>query len=465
MSLLASDLPAPDRSRVEGIAWPALPSVEAMNLLALQYMLDRTQWWPAERLREYQFRQLELLLAHAAATVPYYRERLGPAGYRPGKQRLTPERWRKLPLLTRAGIQQYGRIGLLLSELLPPGHGLPMENTTSGSTGTPVMTKQTELSQVFFRATTLRETLWHRRNLAGKFAAIRRDTYSKTVTSEGARFDDWGGPVASVYPTGPSVFLDVFLPIADQVGWIVRERPDYLMTFPSNLLAIARHARERGIELPPVMGLRAVGEVVTPELRALCREAWGVEIDDIYSTQELGNIAMQCPEQRNYHIQSETILVEVLDGAGRPCRPGQTGRVVLTPLHNFAMPLIRYDIGDFAEPGEPCPCGRGLPVLRRILGRTRNMATLPTGERRFSMLPGALFARIPAIVQHQVVQKSLAEIEVRLVARQPLNAAEEAAITEEIVEQLGHPFRVTFSYHDQIPRSPEGKYEDFRSEL
>ena len=465
MALSAPPLPAPDRSRIEGIAWPALPSVEAMNLLGILYMLDRTQWWSADRLRDHQFRQLEILLAHAAETVPYYRERLGPAGYRPGKQRLTPDRWRKLPLLTRVGIQQYGRMGLLLSELLPPGHGLPMENTTSGSTGTPVMTKQTELSQVFYRATTLRETVWHRRNLAGKFAAIRRDTYSQTVTAEGARFDDWGSPFASVYPTGPAVFLDVFLPIADQVGWIVREQPDYLLTFPSNLLAIARHVRERGIKLAPIMGLRAVGEVVTPELRELCREVWRVEIDDAYSTQELGNIAFQCPEHRNYHIQSETVLVEVLDRAGRPCRPGQVGKVVLTPLHNFAMPLIRYDIGDFAEVGEPCPCGRGLPVLSRILGRTRNMVTLPTGEQRFSMLPGSLFARIPAVVQHQVVQKSLAEIEVRLVVRQPLKPAEESEIAEEIVEQLGHPFHVTFSYHGEIPRSPEGKYEDFRSEL
>lgn len=458
-------IPAPDRSLIAGIEWPSLPSVEAMNLLGLQYIFERTQWWKPERLHEHQLRQLDLLLAHAVETVPYYRDRAGAIGGGGRMRPLTPERLRDIPLLTREIIQQYGRLGLMLSERIPPQHGRLMETTTSGSTGIPVVTQQTELTQTIFRATALRETLWHRRDLAGKFASIRRDTHSKVITTDGVRFPDWGIPFASVYPTGPAVFLHVFLPVADQVSWLQRERPDYLMTFPSNFLAIARHARENGIRLPRVQGLRGVGEVVTPELRDICRVCWGVEIDDAYSTQELGNVAFQCPEQRSYHVQSEAVLVEIIDDAGLPCPPGKIGRVVLTPLQNFAMPMIRYAIGDYAEFGEPCPCGRGLPVLRRILGRTRNMVTLPSGEKRFSMLPGRTFARIPAIVQHQVVQTGLEAIEVRLVARRPLEPAEENAIRDEIVDQLGHPFRIRFSYHDAIPRSPEGKFEDFRSEL
>jgi phenylacetate-CoA ligase len=460
-----SPIPAVDRSKVAGIDWPSLPSVEAMNMLSLQYMLARTQWWRPERLREHQFRQLDRLLAHAVETVPYYRERAPAYGGRGRKRPLSPERWRGFPLLTRASIQQYGRLGLLASEVIPAGHGRVMENTTSGSTGAPVVTQQTELSQLLFQATVLRETLWHRRDLAGKFGAIRRDVHSKVITAEGAHLPDWGFPFAGVYPTGPAVFLHVFLPVSDQVSWLQRERPDYLITFPSNFLAITRYALERGIRLPSVRGLRTVGEVVTPELRAACRECWGVEIDDAYSTQELGNVAYQCPEQRSYHVQSETVLVEIIDDAGRPCPPGKVGRVVLTPLQNFAMPMIRYSIGDYAEFGEPCACGRGLPVLRRILGRTRNMVTMPSGEKRFSMLPGRTFARVPAIEQHQVVQTGLEEIEVRLVARKPLEPAEEDAIRHDIVDQLQYPFRIRFTYHQEIPRSPEGKFEDFRSEL
>jgi phenylacetate-CoA ligase len=93
------------------------------------------------------------------------------------------------------------------------------------------------------------------------------------------------------------------------------------------------------------------------------------------------------------------------------------------------------------------------------------MVTMPSGEKRFSMLPGRTFARVPAIEQHQVVQTGLEEIEVRLVARKPLEPAEEDAIRHDIVDQLQYPFRIRFTYHQEISRSPEGKFEDFRSEL
>src|SRR3546814_13116510 len=83
-------------------------------------------------------------------------------------------------------------------------------------------------------------------------------------------------------------------------------------------------------------------------------------------------LALQCPEHEHYHVQSEAVLLEVLDEEDRPCRPGEVGRVVVTPLTNFAMPMIRYAVGGLAAVGAPCPCGRGLPVLTRILGRARD---------------------------------------------------------------------------------------------
>ena len=115
-------------------------------------------------------------------------------------------------------------------------------------------------------------------------------------------------------------------------------------------------------------------------------EAWGVPLSDMYSGREVGYLALQCPQHDHYHVMSEGNFLEVLGDDGRPCQPGETGRVVVTTLHNYVMPLIRYEIGDFAEVGEPCPCGRGLPVLTRILGRQQNMLTLPTGESRWTQI-------------------------------------------------------------------------------
>lgn len=105
--------------------------------------------------------------------------------------------------------------------------------------------------------------------------------------------------------------------------------------------------------------------------------------------------------------------MEILDENGKPCEPGELGRVVVTPLDNFAMPLIRYDIGDYAEVGKHCPCGRGLPVLKRIVGRVQDLVVLPSGERRWTLLSAGnieSFLEIAPIRQYQFVQKDLQTI-------------------------------------------------------
>ena len=175
-------------------------------------------------------------------------------------------------------------------------------------------------------------------------------------------------------------------------------------------------------------------------------------------------MALQCPDFDHYHVQGEVARVEVLDESGRPCPAGAVGRVVVTPLHNLATPLIRYAIGDYAEVGPPCPCGRGLPVLRRILGRTRNMVRLPNGDLHWAALESQRFAEIAPIVQYQLIQTQ-AGIEMKLVARRPLDADEEARLRTLVHAALGHPFPVRFTYHDAIPRAAGGKFEEFRSEI
>src|SRR5581483_8557041 len=210
---------------------------------------------------------------------------------------------------------------------------------------------------------------------------------------------------------------------------------------------LARYFLEHGLKLQRLRDIGTLGEVVTPRVRALCREAFGVEIADMYSAVEAGYLALECPAHR-YHVQSEVVLLEVLDDAGRPCRPGEFGSVVVTPLHNFAMPLLRYLIGDFAVVGDACACGRRLPVLTEILGRARDTIMLPSGTRRYAWFGMRRFAEIPGIAQFQVVQKTLYDLEVKLVAREPLSAESEEKIRENLRKSLGDHFSVLLTYHE-----------------
>ena len=179
----------------------------------------------------------------------------------------------------------------------------------------------------------------------------------------------------------------------------------------------------------------------------------------------MGYIAIQCPENEHYHIQSENMYVEILNEDNQPCKEGEIGKVVVTPLHSFAMPLIRYAIGDYAKVGGICSCGRKLPVLTQIMGRVRNMLVLPTGETRWPRLNDHRYGEVAPVIQHQVVQKSLDEIEVRLVVERALSKDEENQIKDLLISRLDYPFKVKFSYPQIISHGKNGKFEEFLSEI
>jgi phenylacetate-CoA ligase len=442
------------RSAVPEIVWPAVPSAEGATALAVQFQLERTQWLPPERLRELQFRQLDPLVRHAYATVPYYRERW--RGFYDPDAALTPDRFARLPLLARHDLQ--AAYDVLKSENVPPAHGFLAESRTSGSTGTPVRVLKTALNELWWRAFTLRDHRWHRRDVSGKLAAIRH----KVVTAEA---DGWGPATDAVLVTGRSATLPISVDMDSQLEWLLAQKPDYVLTYPSNAAELAKRSLARGVRLHGLREVRTMGEVLATEVRELCRQAWDVPVTDTYSADEVGYIALQCPACEQYHVQSEGVLVEVLDPAGQPCEPGKMGRVVVTALHSYAMPLVRYELGDYAEIGAACVCGRGLPVLARVIGRARNILVLADGRRYWPNFGSRGLNEIAPVLQHQFVQRSHDTIEARLVTAAPLTPEQEDGLRRHFLSRLPARFDIRFVYLPEIPRSASGKYEDFVSEI
>ncbi len=439
------------RSAVPGVTWPAMPDDHAARLLALQLQLEQSQWQAIERLQMQQLRQFAEVFRHAVLTVPYYRERFAPwaAGVAGWPQ------YRELPITERHDIQDAGEA--MHSAAPPSSHGPMVTTGSSGSMGRPLLTRGTGWTQLLWNSFLLRDHLWHRRDLHGKLAAIR------SKTSEG-RLDHWG-PATMPFATGPSVVRGLSADLDEQLRWLVEEDPDYVISFATNIHMLARRSREMGLRLPRLRHVRTYGEMLRPDARADVRESWGVEIIDSYSSEELGYIALQCPQCEHYHVQAENLIVEVLDESGEPCRPGDTGRVVVSTLHNFAMPLLRYANGDYAEVGEQCACGRGLPVLRRIVGRQRNMVVRPDGVRHWPSFPAESWRDIAPIVQIQLVQDAIDHIEARLVIKRALAGNEHVRLIAALQDCLGYPFRITLQQVNDIPRGTGNKYEDFVSLL
>ena len=432
-------------SSIAGAVWPAVPQRDAGAALALLYQLDRTERLPADRLAALQRAQLALLLTHARASSPFYREHWS------GKKEFT-----ELPLLSRRHLQDdYDRIK---STELPPSHGRTAETRTSGSTGAPVRVLKTELMSLFWKAFTLREHAWHGRDLSGKLAVVRHGIKGSSQTN-------WGPATKGLLATGPAVGVNIRTEVGEQLDWLLAEQPRYLLTYPSNIAELARISLERGVRIKSLTEVRSFGELLPAETRALCRQAWDVPVIDFYSADEVGYMALQCPTGDHYHVQSEGVLLEVLDDNGKPCAPGEVGRVIVTSLHNFATPLVRYDIGDYAEVGHPCSCGRSLPVLTRIIGRARNTLIAPDGKRYYPVFGLRNQDEVAKIRQYQFVQKARDHIEIRLVVAAPLEPAEQKALEKLILTKVPEGIRLSFTYPERLERSSGGKFEDFISEI
>ena len=447
------------RSGAEGILWPAVPQASDAIVLALLHQLQQTEWWTPEELRRHQFAQAERLIAHAFDTVPFYRNRLKDVVRLPAGG-MTEEAWRAIPILTR--VEAQANAEALVSRHIPETHGSVHDERTSGSTGRPVSFKATGLMSAFQNAFNLRRMIWHKRDFSAKAARIiSMKQPDVALPPDGAAEPSW----APVFPTGPSVILNLRSSIEEQLAWLVREKPAYLLTYPGNVEGLARLCQETGTRLDSLRGIATMSEGHDPELHETCRRVWGVPLMDGYSSIETGPIATQCPDHIHYHIDSENVIVEILDANDDPCLPGDMGKVIVTSLNNFATPFIRYDLGDIAIPGKTsCSCGRGLPVIERVLGRVRNLLTYPDGRQTKPRINEGL-ADQPAILQFQGLQPDPETLEIRLVVVRPLSGEEEDRIRTSLTDYLGYPFAIKLTYVDEIERAPSGKFEDFRSDV
>ena len=427
------------------------PSTDQPPLRGLVERLAESERWSEERLRASQLRQLRVLLAHAVRHSPFHRERLGLSADQAA--RIDWEQWRRLPTLARVDLQQ--QADRIVVENLPAGHGSIHWHSTTGSTGRPLRVAASSFSHFVNGALTVRDHRWHGRDAGARLAVARSHPQYE------GDHPTWGAPMAGIEPTGKLRVIDVKRSVEDQLARLLEFDPHYLLTLASNAHALATLAIERDVTLHSLREVRVFGELPRAGLAARCRRAFGAACSDVYSAEETGPISAQCPEQTRHHVHAEALLLEILDADDRVCAPGELGRVVVTPLYNFATPLLRYELGDYAAFGTACRCGRGLPVLGRIAGRRRNMIRLPDGTRHWPSFPAEVWLPFPAIRRVQLAQTALDTVEVRMETDRDLAADEHQRLCASLRERLGWPLTLDLRRVERIGRADDHKFEDF----
>ena len=183
---------------------------------------------------------------------------------------------------------------------------------------------------------------------------------------------------AIISGTGAGVAHSIDADAGELLGRLLAETPAFLLTHPSLIRELARLPLERGVRLDGLVEVRSFAEMLGGHPLGL-QGCPGAPVTDVRSAVETGDLALQCPGSRTLSRAGGRRAARSARRRGTRA-PGKIGRVVITTLHNFAMPLIRYHIGDYAEVGQPCTCGRGLPVLTSILGRVRNTLITADGK-------------------------------------------------------------------------------------
>ena len=448
------------RSGTPGVFWPAVPGRSGADLMAQLYQLEHTQYFPPPLLRARQLQQFAQLARHAAETCQFYEKRFAAARL-DGAGPWTWERFGTLPVLTRRELLT--QASQIHSQRPPESHGQWHEIQTSGSTGEVVAVRRTGVNQLLWLALSMRDHIWHQRDFRKTLCVIRANIDARDDATT-AREAGWGPPVTLLHETGPCYTRPLATDVAAQAQWLIEKDPEYLLTYPTNLGGLIDHFEATGQRPSKLTEVRTIGETLPLALRTRCQAVLGVPIVDTYSAQEVGVIALQCPQSGLYHVHAESLIVEVLNPDGRACAPGETGRVVITDLHNFATPLIRYELRDYAEVGPTCPCGRALPTLERVLGRQRNMVVLPNGQRYWPLVGLHHFRQVAQILQYQLIQHDLEHVEMRLVVATALAPSAEARLTEIVQRALGHSFTIRFTYLEgELSRAASGKFEEFVS--
>lgn len=433
---------------VSGCFFPLHEKLKKHTSVALRRQLEESQWWDINRLQAAQMKKLREFLTQVQFHVPYYRQVFAESGFNPAELNSLAD-LTHLPFLTKAIIKQN-------TESIKSGiaHDLARYNT-GGSSGEPL---------VFFIGKT---------RTSHDIAAKWRATRWWGVDIGDPEIVIWGSPIElgaqdRLRNLRDRILRTKLLPAFEMSDQKVDEflseiramRPRMLFGYPSALSHIARHAGMRGIRMDD-LGIQVAfvtSERLYDDQRQQISDTFGCPVANGYGGRDAGFIAHECPDG-GMHISAEDIVVEIIDAQGNPLPPGKSGEVVVTHMATHDFPFVRYRTGDMAIlHDKPCTCGRGLPLIREVQGRSTDFIVAQDGTVMHGLALIYVLRDLPQIEAFKIVQENLDFMHVYLVCRTDLDKPLQQHIERAFKTRLGQAVNVLIEQVTHIPAEKSGKF-------
>lgn len=409
-------------------------------------------------LQELSWRKLIALVKFAYEEVPYYRSILKKVDLHPNDIR-TPADFRRIPILTKEEFKR--NIPRMAAINYKSNYSIAK---TSGSTGMPLEFLKDNTSFCYSQAAMYRGHIWHGAQMGeleamlwGIPVTMKKRLVVKSRDMLLNRFRE------RTYNLTGEVFEDFYHKCK-------RARPSYLMGYTSMVYQFAYYLREKKLDGQSLRFkmVKCTSETIHPHQRKLIEAVFSCQLVSEYGAAETGLIAFEC-ERGNQHLMSDCCYAEILS-RGRPADQGETGRIIVTDLHNYKMPVIRYDIGDTAvSTDEYCSCGRSLPIIRDLTGRSADIVMSTSGRPFHSIILYYImkdyFEKKGGIKQFKVYQRSQIALEIILVRAEGFNEGDLSYLSYRIKEMLGADMNIIFTFRQVIERELSGKIRDFVSDL
>ncbi len=439
---------------VSSVLFPLHELAKGHDTFRWRWSLERSQWWTPEQLETLQLHRLRALLRRAEKNVPYYRRLFRELSFEP-ESVMSPQDLARLPFLTKDDIRRN------LEDLKARGAKLSVFNT-GGSTGEPLQ---------FFIG---------KGRVSHDVAAKWRATRWWGVDIGDPEIVVWGSPIEltaqdRVRELRDRVLRTELLPAFEMsekrldefLDRILAMKPKMLFGYPSALSLIAGHAASRGRDMRDA-GVKVAfvtAEQLFDHQKQAISKVFGCAVANGYGGRDLGFVAHECRDG-GLHVTAEDVLLEIVDEAGRVLPKGEKGEIVVTHLASDGFPFVRYRSGDVGALSEwLCPCGRGLPILEAVHGRTTDFIVAEDGTVMHALAVIYAVRDVPGVKNFKVIQEDLTHTRVFLIPENGFSQELEDKIRLRLHERLGNGVRISMERVEEIPRSASGKHRYVESRV